>query len=138
MKLSNLTVDVNAIENGTWVGDIPNLPGVRFLVAGMESKAYKKAFSHSLRTNTTRRERASGNLDVDRIGEIQRHLAAKHCLLGWEGVDDDEGNPVPFTAELARTLMTEARYLPFQQGVFYAIGLVDSGDAEFLEETLGN
>ena len=39
MKLSNLKVDINAIENGTWVGDIPILPGVRFLVAGMESKA---------------------------------------------------------------------------------------------------
>jgi len=138
MKLSNLTVDVNAIENGTWVSDIPNLPGVRFLVAGMESKAYRKAFAKELRTSTTRKERVSGNLDTDRIQEIQRKLVAKHCLLGWDGVEDDDGNNVLYSETLAYQLMTEAQYLPFQQGVFYAVNLVDSGDMEFIEETEGN
>jgi hypothetical protein len=138
MKLSNLKVDVDAIENGTWVSDIPNLPGVRFLVAGMESKAYKKAFAKELRTSTTRRERASGNVDTDRIQELQKRLVAKHCLLDWDGVDDDDGKPVPYDPKLALTLMTEPQYLPFQQGVFYAVGVVDSGDLEFVEETAGN
>jgi hypothetical protein len=138
MKLSNLKVDVNAIENGTWVSDIPNLPGVRFLVAGMESKAYRKAFARALRTSTTRRERASGNLEADRIQELQRELVAKHCLLDWDGVDNDDGKPVKYDAKLAHTLMTEPEYLPFQQGVFYAINMVDSGDVEFIEETAGN
>lgn len=138
MKLSNLKVDINAIENGTWVGDIPNLPGVRFLVAGMESKAYRKAFSKALRTNTTRRERASGNLEADRIQALQRELVAKHCLLDWDGVEQDDGTVVPYEPKLAHELMTDPQYLPFQQGVFYAVNLVDSGDVEFIEETAGN
>ncbi|QHF03341.1 hypothetical protein N015_13355 [Pseudomonas asturiensis] len=65
----------------------------------------------------------------------QSRLLAYHIVRGWEGVQDEEGNPLPFTAENAEALLlgsAEAFLFVIQKASAYSAEL-----REELEESVG-
>lgn len=53
--------------------------------------------------------------------EEQRAIAIDmlvSCTLGWKGIGDDKGQPLPFTKDNCRMLYTKARWLREQVDVF--------------------
>jgi hypothetical protein len=139
MKLDELELNLVATDEGAWVEPIPNLEGVAFRVRGSEYGPYQKALRRAM-THQGRKQRIQAALDVDteQYEAISRSLAADHLLLGWRGIEDSDGNLLEFSPELAKRLMTERKYRPFQSGVLHAINMVDLNLLEHREEAEGN
>ena len=48
------------------------------------------------------------------VGERWAREAMAECvLLGWSGIDGDDGQPLPYSAETALELLTDPRKYPF-------------------------
>ena len=137
MKITDLEIDVDAVDNGAWVRDIPDMGGVAFRVRGSEYAPYQKALRATM-VSQGRRQRLASQMDMDKFQAVQYRLTAEHLLLDWSGLDGADDQPLPFTPETAMRLMTERKFRPVQRGVIYAIDIVDSGLAGHREEAAGN
>lgn len=146
MKLSAMKLNLSAIDEGTWVDDIPDLPGVAFCVRGSEYVPYKQAMSRFHTASVvkgTRRDkiaqlRSAADVDVDKFTDFMSTQIAEHLLVGWSGVDDDVGNEIPLTKALAIEALTNRAYAPLKRGIMFAIEVVDAGLVEHREEASGN
>lgn len=99
VKLTDLMVDKEKMEKGTWKDFIP-FPGVavRLLVASNNNIIYLKAVAACIREHLKEfREDVTGQAE----NEIVKPAVAKHILLGWEGIDDDQGKPISYSYEAA-------------------------------------
>ena len=137
MKLQDLELDIQSTDEGAWINDIPELAGVSFCVRGTEYGPYQKAMRTAMMTQG-RKQRLQSQVDPERFSALQNALTAEHLLLDWRGVEDNDGEPLPYTPAQAKKAMTERRYRPFQRGVLYAVEIVDAGLVEHREEAAGN
>jgi hypothetical protein len=138
MKLEELELDLASIDDGAWIGDIPNLEGVSFMVKGTEYEPYQKALRKALSAQHQGRKRRQTGVDVDHFDKVTRPLIAEHLLLDWDGIEGADGQPLLFSKEAAMRFLTERKYRPFQAGVMFAVNLVDAGLAETREDIAGN
>lgn len=88
MKISALASEIT--DEGTWV-DLPDWPGVRVCVRPSDHPEYENANAASF----TRKGRRAAK-DTRVRDEIIYRNAVKHLLIDWEGVTDDQDQPVPF------------------------------------------
>lgn len=51
------------------------------------------------------RQMEMGTLPQEKSDEISIRVFIETSLVGWEGVEDGEGNPIPFTSENALNLL---------------------------------
>jgi hypothetical protein len=104
VRLSELKVDAKKESEGVWV-DVAE--GLRLLVASGDSQAYRK-YRNKLLKPYLHRVR-SRTMSVEDMEKVTRQAMARHVLLGWENLDDDEGNPIPYSREKALEILTESR-----------------------------
>ncbi len=81
--------------------------GVRIRVAraGGANKAYLKAIERLSRKY--RRQIQLDVLDEETARRLLREIYAETVVLGWEGVTDEAGEPMPFTRENCVKLLTD-------------------------------
>jgi hypothetical protein len=110
MKFSKLKTDKSKEVSGVWVDtglrDTPNSPELRLLIARQGNEkynAYVKENNKSLITNAK-----FGRIDTDEVERINKDAAAKHVVLGWENLEDENGQPIPFTSERCRQMFDES------------------------------
>lgn len=110
MKLSSIKRDVNANENGVWVtgayGDMD------LLIAASNNKKYVKM----LRREVKPYERALRNKTIDDavFADIQNKCMAKHILLGWRNMQDDEGSEITYSYEKALEIIKDPENVDFR------------------------
>lgn len=131
MKLGEMTVDVNAIDNGVWVEDFEGLDNVRLKVRGTSSPEFQRALQREI-LRLPKRERHRP--DSVKFEEMRKRLVGQICWMDWEGVEGEDGAPVEFTKDLANEIMTDRRYMILSDAVMVAVGRVDSGLTETIEE----
>ena len=108
----------------------------RFTIAraGGSNQNFAKAFKRL--TQPYRRAIASGSLDDKTSQEILIAAHVEATILGWEGVTDESGNPLPFSKENAKKLFTDLPEL------FEEIRRASEDAANFrafvMEESAGN
>jgi hypothetical protein len=132
VKLSDIRVDVAAIEAGDWVEDLPfeGLDGVRLNVRGTGNADYKRLHSKLFRDAGTRR------FDADKVAVELLH---RTVLLGWDGIfEEDEKTPLAFNSELALKLLSDPSLPAFRAAVSYAGNLVASRRKEPAEQAEKN
>lgn len=125
MDINALRTDSTRIEAGEWVGDVPSLLGLRLKVRGFTSSTYRAALQRAQRAVPRGELNKDGSMPVavqDRVSAQAMHEAG---LIDWEGFEQD-GKPVPYDAELARTLLTDPDYRAFRDAVAVAAGEVDA------------
>lgn len=105
--------------------------------AGESNKPY---FNELLRMGARRARRmnktgTATTADLDQNRKEDRLLFPKHIILGWEGVEDDEGNLVEFTSDHVKELCQKA-----PPEVFDLIRDFAASQSEFYvdEEMVGN
>jgi len=141
MRLSEIKRDLNATEQGAWVGakydtPIPGMGDLNLKVRGDNNADWRRlqakliaALPHSKRINGLSPE------DNDRItGECLKRA----CLLDWDGVEDDEGKPVEYSPEQAATIIDDPRYAEFRLAVLWAASLVGKQLVEQLKADAKN
>lgn len=91
MKISALRSEIT--DEGTWV-DLPDWPGVRVCIRPADHPEYENANALSF----ARKRSAAKNQNVR--NEIIYRNAVKHILIDWEGITDDQDQPVPFDRDV--------------------------------------
>lgn len=137
MKLSDIEVDPIKIESGEWVGDIPEMPGLRLKVRGTGCAAYRKLQAQLIEA-VPRNRRIGGKLSQEDQDRITTACLHRVVLLDWEGLEADDDTPQPYDKALAETYLADPRYRKFRDAVTYAASIVGESQAQALQDDMGN
>ncbi len=135
MKMSELAIDSARLETGAWVDDIPEMEGLRLRVRGSNNADWRRLQTKLIEA-VPRKQRLGGRLDPDTQDRITSSLLLNTCLLDWEGLEGDDGQPVPYDKKMAEKLITDPQYRRFREAVVWAASVVaeqtdiDMKDAE--------
>lgn len=122
MKLSNIRLDTAVIEAGDWV-DVPvelfpDLDGVRLKVRGAGNGDYRRLQARLLRAIAAKKFDAEKEQSAAEA--VGGELLARTVLLDWQGLENEDGSALPFSAETALQLLTDPEMRIFRDAVAYA------------------
>lgn len=137
MKLSSLKVDAEKIEDGAWIGDIPEMGGLRLKVRGLQNAHFRR-MQAKLLDAVPRAQRQGGRVDPDVMDRITAQCLAGTVLLDWEGLEDENGGALAYDKALAADLVTKPEFRRFREAVIYAATIVGDADAEGEKADAGN
>lgn len=137
MKLTELAVDADRAENGAWIGDIPEMEGLRLKVRGNMNADWRRLQARLLDT-VPRKKRLGGRVDPDEMDRIIGSCLLNACLLDWEGLEDEDGKPIPYSKQFAQKLLTEPEYRRFRDGVSWASQMIAETTEADREDAVGN
>src|SRR6185503_16651078 len=99
MKLSAMKVDSAIIEQGDWVENIPDLPGIRIKARGTNNSDYR-ILEGKLVREIPRGDRVEGVAPGDQ-DRIAGRLLLETVVIDVEGLTEDDGKtPIKYTREL--------------------------------------
>ena len=115
-------VDPALSEQGDWVENIPDLPGIRIKARGTNNSDYR-ALEAKLVREIPRAERIEG-VPPKEQDRIAGQLLLQTVVLDVEGLEDDDGAPLRYTRELGAKLLLDPEFRVFQAGAAYAGAIV--------------
>jgi hypothetical protein len=121
VELSKLRVDVEKIEQGEWIGDIPGLGDIKLHMRGARNADWI-ALNRRLLAElpATRFGIEVSREDQDRINV---ELLVETSLIGWSGLTDN-GKPLEFSKDKARQLLSDPELRDFRDAVWMAANTV--------------
>lgn len=126
MKLSDTKIDSAKVEQGDWVGDIPDFGDIRLKVRGLGNADYNRLQAKLIRSLP--KAQRDGAVD-----KILPRLLADTILLDWDNVDEG-----PYSKDLAEKFLTDPDYRPFRDAVMWAASQVAERRADDLEADVKN
>jgi len=134
MKLSEFRRREEVGQAGVWV-DLGE--GLRVKVARMSrtNVNYRNALQQLGRPHRSL-VRRTGEMPEDVAEQITLEAAAKHILLGWEGLVEDDGTEIEYSPEKALEVLTE--FPEFTDLVFEAAQDLATFAERELEDAAGN
>lgn len=102
-KLSGLKQSKAKQNDGVWC----NFEGVKFKIARLGNDNFKAAIAAEAAANRERKERGEPMRDQDLFWQ---ELLAATVLVGWADLEDDNGAPLPYSAEKAIEILTDERF----------------------------
>lgn len=102
-RFSKLKTDENLENEGTWVDYESTF---RVKIARIGCRRYKEYMMKAGKPHMRSLKR--GEIDNDLADDILRKAIAETILLDWEGLYDDNDNPIPFSKENALTCLNES------------------------------
>lgn len=89
---------LNVVDNGAWVGELPDAEGVELMVRALSSDAVQ---GEILKNQIAMRVQNDGKpLSSDQLASSTRKALADVGLLGWRGLTDN-GQEIPYSKELS-------------------------------------
>lgn len=135
MKLTK--VNVENVEGGAWIGDIPDMGNLRLYTKGTNSAGFRK-LQQTLIAAFPRQNRHKGRIPPEAMDEINATCLLNQALLGWANLEDENGQPVPYSKEQAKVYLTDPAYRPFYDAALYAATIVGDDQAEADKDDEGN
>lgn len=130
-------IDVDALENGDWVENIPDMGALRLKTRGTNNRSWRRMQQKLIAA--TPRSKKVGGFDPDESDRITAILLRETALLDWEGVDGPDGKPLPFSKEQANEYLTNPKYgRKFLIAATYAADNVAEQKQEEIEEDSKN
>lgn len=123
MKLSDIKIDAGKLEQGDWVSDIPDMGELRLKVRGIGNSDFRKMQARLIEAEP-RQYKVSGRLPPERQDAITAQCLLHTVLIDWDGLRDEAGQPLPYTQDLARDLLTQPEYKRFRDAVTWAANVV--------------
>lgn len=130
MKIGSLKTDLAKAEAGIWIGDIPDMGDLRLKVRPTGNPDYRRVYAKLVETTPRHAKRGGVIVDHKIKADLSARTLADTVLLDWEGLEDDDGKPLPYSPELAKTLLLDPEMTAFRDAVAWAGGVAE-------EETLG-
>jgi hypothetical protein len=119
MKLSAIAVNSAVIEQGDWVENIPDLPGIRIKARGTGNADYRLLEGKLLR-EIPRGQRVSG-LSVADQDRITVKLLVETVVLDIDGMtEDDDVTPIKYTKDLGAKWLSDPDYRVLLQAAAFA------------------
>jgi len=137
MKLSEIRVDAARLEEGDWVGDLPEMGGLRLKVRGINNEKYRKAQQRMIEA-LPRSKKPGGRIDPKAQDEITSKCLLETVLIDWDGLEGDDGKPLAYDRAMAERLLTEPDYRRFREAVIMAAAQVGDRAVEAEKAVEGN
>lgn len=137
MKMSDMALDPVRLEEGAWIDDIPEMEGLRLKVRGSNNADWRRLQSRLIEA-VPRKKRIGGRLDPDEQDRIMSSCLLNCCLLDWDGLEDDDGKPLPYNKQMAQKLLTDPQYRRFRDGVVWAASIVGDNLGADQDDVSGN
>lgn len=120
MKLSDIRIDIDAVENGAWVNEIPDMGDLELKVRGLDCTAARALLERKarLRAGSVPARLAEQANAVNREND-RSDLLETVVLMDWRNLADD-GTPVLYSPEMARRLIRSPEFRPFRLAVIWA------------------
>lgn len=122
MRLKDTAISVEVRENGDWVDKIPDFPGLRLRVRGAGNKDWRK-LRDKLIADIPRHKRIDG-ITAEDGDKVTATLLVETSLLDWDGLEDDDGKPLPFSKAQASEYLNNPEYEGFRNACLWAAGVV--------------
>ena len=132
-KLKELFVDPVVVKDGRWVD---YLCGVKLRVARFGNDAHSAFLREAYAPH--RKETREGKLDPAVATEIGRRGVAQYVLRDWSGLEDDDGQPLKYSAEKALELFAHPKLADLYAFVVEAARHEDAYREAALEDARGN
>lgn len=137
MKISAMKVNSAAIEQGEWIGadyglPIPEMGDLNLKVRGVGNADFR-VLNSRLYEATPRSQRPGGKLVPEAQESIMVECLVETILVDWTGIEDDQGQQVPYSKELARKMLADRDLKPFREAVMWAasqVGELRAADSE--------
>ena len=133
-KLSSVKSNVKKSEEGIWT---PFESGIEFLIARMGNPKYTKLLAKLSRPHH-RKLRGSRGASSDLENDLTKQAVAKTVLVGWRNLDDEDGNPIPYSQEKALEIISDPAYIEVYNFVLATAGDFQAFREEDQAESLGN
>lgn len=106
MRISRFRTDATKENEGVWVplGAPDDPDGFQLKIARLGNPAYEEMLRKIGKPYV--RAIRMGTADPKVIADLQKKAMAKHVLKDWKGLQDDDGNPIPYSVEKAYELMS--------------------------------
>jgi hypothetical protein len=147
MKLGEVVINVEAQEEGAWVGEkyglpIPEMGDLCLKVRGTNNRDWR-ALERTLIDAVPRKRKVANRLNQEDQDAITVKCLVNTCLLDWECVEGDgvigeAGIPLPYDKKVALALLTDARYRRFRDAVIWAGSIVAEQEQATREDIAGN
>lgn len=138
MDIKNFVLTDGALElidNGHFVGDLPNADGVRLKVLGLQSEVVRKALDQ--KQTAKRLQKGGAALTADEIADCMRAVLGEVVLQDWDGITSG-GKPVKFSRDLAKEWTGGRKGAKFADLVLMAAQRLDEGANDFAEAATKN
>lgn len=104
LKFSTFRTNPKKEIEGVWVEEDD---GLRLLVAAAENPRYLEEFRKLLKPYAV--QFRNGSIKASILETVRKKAAAKTILLGWEGLENDDGSPIEYSSKKAFELFEESR-----------------------------
>lgn len=141
VKLKSLRVDPAAEAEGVF---LEYVSGFRLRIASTATRKFRDAMEAAM---LPYRELIRADVGKDKEhrkfteqmrADLLREVVAVHVLIGWEGLEDDEGQPVPYSKAAALALLSDPGMHRLLTWIEAAAANEDVYRAERLECDRGN
>lgn len=123
MDIRKLRIDVDAAKNGVW---FPYEGNVRFKVA-------RAGNAHNLAFRAAKVRELGAKIDDEEVvRRLDVEATAKTILMDWDGVDGEDGKPIPYTYEKGIEFLSDPAY----DDVFRAVQSMSMRFFSFREENV--
>lgn len=128
MKLSSLKVNSERAELGAWVGDIPEMPGLRLKVRGFGNEDDRRI--QALETEKVPRHlRQRGRIPEAEQDRILNARIKGALLVDWDGLTGDDDKPLSMHPDLVDEVLTNQDYRKLREAILWAASIVAEDEA---------
>lgn len=138
MKLTALKTDLGKTEAGVWIGDIPDMGGVRLKVRPISNPDYRQLYGRLVDATPRHLKRGGQVVDYQTKADIAGRCLADTVLLDWEGIEGDDGKPLEYDPELAKQYLINPEYAAFRDAVSWAANVAEEEARADFEGKSGN
>ena len=133
MDANDLITNIEAVENGEWIDDIPDCGDLRIRTRGAGNADWARVWQREL-ARAPRAERRS-TITAATLERIQNACLIEAGLLGVENLTE-QGQPV--SIERAKEMIIDPRFRLFRAACLYAANRVGENAAEDAEAARKN
>lgn len=137
MKLSSAALNIDAINGGEWVANLPGLGDFTVKVKGVGNEEYRLLVSRLTR-DALRTKRAGEELSTAEVDAIGVRALLETVLIDWANLTDDAGAQIPYSMDRAQEFLADPRYRPIRDGVEWAARIVGDRRAAQMETDAKN
>lgn len=132
-KITAVMTDLEKVEKGVWVD---YAAGIKLCVAGINNENYKKMKDKILKPYL--RQIRAKSMTSQELLEVIKPAAAKHLLVDWDNIEDENGKPLEYSYEKALEFFNNPALSDMYNFVLETAGEVETYRQEDIEESLGN
>lgn len=122
MKRGAIRMNSRAIARGeaAWIDGIPGMEDLRLKVRAMGNDDFQRRYDELSRAIPRTERDSMGRLSPEQDRRLTARIYCDTILCDWAGFTEDDGTPVPFSTEEARTILDDPDFADFAAAVGWA------------------